>query len=84
LEARAWGVPGAASHTSSLPEVIGKAGILVDPYEVDNIAHGIYRGLTDVDLRNKLIQCGFKPAQKFSWKRTAYKTVAQYEEAFKI
>jgi len=67
LEAMASGTPVVTSNVSSLPEVAGDAAVLVDPYEPEAIADGIYRVLTDESLRRSLRQRGLARAQQFSW-----------------
>ncbi len=67
LEAMASGTPVVTSNVSSLPEVTGDAAELVDPYEPQAIADGIYRVLTDVDLRRDLRRKGLARAHQFSW-----------------
>jgi len=79
LEAMACGVPVVTSNTSSLPEVAGKAGVLVNPQESEAIAGGIEKAL---DQASELREKGFKQAQKFSWKKTAEQTLAVYREVY--
>ncbi|MBS1819824.1 MAG: glycosyltransferase family 4 protein [Acidobacteria bacterium] len=67
LEAMASGTPVVTSNVSSLPEVAGDAAELVDPYTPESIADGIYRVLTDVDLRRSLRRKGLARAHQFSW-----------------
>ena len=67
LEAMASGTPVVTSNVSSLPEVAGDAAVLVDPYSPEAIADGIYRVLTDEDLRDQLRVKGPLRAQQFSW-----------------
>ncbi|MGC4085242.1 MAG: glycosyltransferase family 1 protein [Vicinamibacterales bacterium] len=67
LEAMASGTPVVTSNLSSLPEVTGDAAQLVDPYDPQSIADGIYRVLTDVDLRRTLRTKGLARAHQFSW-----------------
>lgn len=67
LEAMASGTPVVTSNISSLPEVAGDAAQLVDPYDPEAIADGIYRVLTDVDLRRDLRRRGIARARQFSW-----------------
>ncbi len=67
LEAMASGTPVVTSNVSSLPEVAGDAALLVDPYDPDAIADGIYRVLTDEALRRGLRQKGLARARQFSW-----------------
>ena len=71
LEAQACEVPLLASETSSLPEVVGDGGLLVDPLDVSAITQGLLRLLTDVDLCQRLCANGCKNLQRFSWNKTA-------------
>jgi glycosyltransferase involved in cell wall biosynthesis len=67
LEAMASGTPVVTSNVSSLPEVAGDAAVLVDPYDPQAIADGIYRVLTDDSLRHDLKRRGLDRATQFSW-----------------
>jgi glycosyltransferase involved in cell wall biosynthesis len=67
LEAMASGTPVVTSNVSSLPEVAGDAAVLVDPLSPEAIADGIYRVLTDGDLRRSLSERGLARARQFSW-----------------
>jgi glycosyltransferase involved in cell wall biosynthesis len=67
LEAMASGTPVVTSNVSSLPEVVGDAAVLVDPYDPHAIADGIYRVLTDQQLRRDLARKGVARARQFSW-----------------
>jgi len=80
LEAMACGTPVVASKTTSLPEVIGDAGVLVDPHSPDEIADALTEVLSDSGLRNHLIERGLKRAARFTWAKTAEKTLRLYEE----
>jgi len=71
LEAMASGTPVIASKVTSLPEVAGKAGILVDPCDIEEIAHAMYKVLSDRRHRDRLAASGKKRAQEFSWEKTA-------------
>ncbi|MBN1246169.1 MAG: glycosyltransferase family 4 protein [Anaerolineae bacterium] len=71
LEAQACGTPLLTSTTSSLPEVTGDGGVLVDPEQVDAIAGGLQRLLTDAELRERLIARGFENLRRFSWTKAA-------------
>lgn len=80
LEAMACGTPVITSNTSSLPEVVGDAGIMVNPNSVDELTQAIHRVLTDEKLRSDMIHKGPKQAKKFSWEKTAQETLKVYEE----
>jgi glycosyltransferase involved in cell wall biosynthesis len=81
LEAMACGTPVLTSNVCSLPEVVGDAAILVDPYDVDAIADGIRRIAGETDLRTELKRKGLAQARKFSWDQTACKTRQVLEAA---
>ncbi len=70
LEAMASGTPVVTSNVSSLPEVAGDAAVLVDPYDPRAIADGIYRVLTDEQLRKDLRHKGVARAGQFSWEQS--------------
>jgi glycosyltransferase involved in cell wall biosynthesis len=80
LEAMACGTPVVASKRSSLPEVVGEAGLLVDPLDVTAIADAMAQVLADEDLHQRLSQSGHRQAAKFSWGETAAKLVELYQE----
>jgi glycosyltransferase involved in cell wall biosynthesis len=71
LEAMACGTPVVTSNTTSLPEVVGDAALLVDPTDVGAIAAALSRLLDDPVLRQRLRQAGIERARGFTWKRTA-------------
>lgn len=79
LEAMACGAPVICSNTSSLPEVVGDAALLIDPRDPSDIANAIARVLTDQHLRDELRAKGFAQAAKFSWERAARETLAVYQ-----
>jgi glycosyltransferase involved in cell wall biosynthesis len=78
LEAMACGTPVVTSRLSSLPEVVGDAALLVDPYEVDEIADGLERVLADDELRARLVERGIARAATFSWERSVRALHASY------
>lgn len=80
LEAMACGCPVVASKTSSLPEVVGNAGILVNPHDVDDISNKMYETLTNEGLREELSRMGSERAKLFSWEKVAKETLKVYEE----
>lgn len=71
LEAMRCGVPVIASNNSSLPEIVGNGGILVDPDKPDEIYRAMKEALSRKKLREKLIALGQKKAMEFNWQRTA-------------
>jgi len=79
LEAMANHTPVIASNTSSLPEVLDDAAVLVNPENVFDIARGMKLILSDELLRQKLIQKGIEQVAKFSWKLAAQNVLQTYE-----
>lgn len=79
LEAMACGAPVLVANRSSLPEVVGDAGMMVEP-EPAALADGMRRLLADNDLRAMLRQRGLARAARFSWSRTAAETLAVYHQ----
>jgi glycosyltransferase involved in cell wall biosynthesis len=72
LEAMACGTPVVTSNKSSLPEVVGDAGLLVDPLDVDALTSALDRLLTDPELSSALIRRGIVRSKSFTWERTAH------------
>lgn len=79
LEAMACGTPVLASNRTSLPEVIGDAGLLVEP-EPGELARGMRRLLSEPALRQELRERGLRRAAQFSWRRTAAETLQIYRQ----
>ncbi len=79
LEAMACGAPVLCSYASSLPEVVGNAALMVDPYSFIEIADGLRKLLGNPPLRRRLSQYGQARASTFSWDRTARATLRVYE-----
>ena len=79
LEALACGAPVVASNRSALPEVVGQAGLLVDPLDVTAIAMAMSRVLADEALRQELGRAGRIQAAKFSWTDMATKLLNLYQ-----
>lgn len=78
LEAMACGTPVVVSNVSALPEIVGDAGLLVDPYDIEQLAVAMWRAVTDSELRQNLIAKGLKRASFFSWDRAAKETLELY------
>ena len=82
VEAMSVGVPVVTSNISSMPEIVGNAAELVDPYNVNSIKQGILKILTDSNLRSYLTNAGIQKSKNFSWEKAAKKTLNVFEEAF--
>lgn len=80
-EAMACGTPVITSKVSSLPEVAGDAGLLVDPLDVGEIGGAMRRVAENEDLRADLSQRGIERAKMFSWRRSAEQTLDTYRKA---
>lgn len=80
IEAMACGIPVIASNATSLPEVIGDAGILVRPNNIDDLSSAIVQVLTKPLLKNEMCKKSLERAKFFSWDKTAQETLAIYEE----
>ncbi len=83
LEAMASKTPVITSSRSSLPEVVGDSGILVNPDDIDGLACAMHEVLVDEGLREDLIRKGLKRARMFSWEKTARETLGIYEVVLK-
>jgi len=82
LEAMACGTPLLVSNVSSIPEVVESAALLFDPYDINEMANAINRGIIDENLRQKLIQKGFERVKKYSWKYSAKELLSAFEEIY--
>lgn len=76
LEAMACGVPIVTSDKGAIPEVVGEAALMVDPQKVKDIAGAINLVLENSDLRQALVEKGYRQVAQFSWIATAKKTLA--------
>jgi glycosyltransferase involved in cell wall biosynthesis len=81
LEAMRCGAPVIVGDRTSLPEVVGTAGLLVDPFDVDALAAAIEKVINDSDLRAQLSVKGLERAKLFDWRETARQTLAIYHKA---
>jgi glycosyltransferase involved in cell wall biosynthesis len=79
LEAMAAGTPIVSSNAASLPEVVGDAGLLVSPYDIDGLAEAIKNIISRSDIRVPLGEAGRRQAQQFTWSATARATLRVYE-----
>jgi glycosyltransferase involved in cell wall biosynthesis len=80
LEAMACGCPVVTTNTSSLPEVVGEAGIMVNPYDTHSLVQAMRRVLTDDKLRDSVVRKGLEQSKKFSWEKTAELTRQAYNK----
>jgi glycosyltransferase involved in cell wall biosynthesis len=80
LEAMACGIPVIASDRSSLPEVVGEGGILVEPTDAETLADAMELLLVDDALRVELRRRALAQAARFSWRQTALETLAVYRK----
>jgi glycosyltransferase involved in cell wall biosynthesis len=78
LEAMACGTPVVVANRASLPEVVGPAGLLVDPEDPRDIADKLSRVLSETALRERMRRDGFTQASRFTWQHTARATLAVY------
>lgn len=83
LEAMACGCPVITSNTSSLPEVVGDAGVTVDPYDDKALADEMHRILSNDGFKTELSKKSLERAELFSWRQTAKETWNVYEEVSK-
>ena len=81
LEAMACGTPVIASRAASIPEVVGDAGILLDPLDVPTWTDAIVSVINDDDRRSAMRAKGLARAAQFTWQRTARLTAAAYHSA---
>jgi len=80
LEAMAHGTPVVTSNTSSLPEVVGNAALMVNPENVFEIKRALHQALLDSDVRAQMKQRGCEQAQRFSWVSSVARILEIYRE----
>ncbi len=78
LEAMPHGLPVVSSNSSCLPEVLGKAAIYFDPYNIDDMTNKLRQVLNKKELKEELIQEGKKQIGKYSWDKMGRETVRVY------
>ncbi|MDJ0744592.1 MAG: glycosyltransferase family 1 protein [Xenococcaceae cyanobacterium MO_167.B27] len=81
LEAMQCGTPVISSNTSSLPEVVGNAGITINPKDKDELCQALLNIINDSNLRDSLSKKGIARAKRFSWKKCAEETIKVYQLA---
>ncbi|MFH0964196.1 MAG: glycosyltransferase family 1 protein [Planctomycetota bacterium] len=81
LEAMACGLAVVGSNCASVPEIIGDAGLTVDPSDIGALAEALRRVLKDEPLRRELLRKGFERVRHFSWERSARGVLAVLREA---
>jgi glycosyltransferase involved in cell wall biosynthesis len=79
LEAMQCGVPVITSNTSSLPEVVGNAGVMLDPEDADGLCDNILQVYRDSSLRAELSKRSLARARDFSWRKCTEETIAAYK-----
>jgi len=80
LESLACGTPVVGSDVSSIPEVVGDAGVLLSPDDAEGMAGALIQLATDDDFRAELSRRALAQAARFSWERTARETLAAYRD----
>ena len=80
LEAMASGTPVIASNGTAIPEIVGDAGLTVDPADVEGLADSLHSVITDRRLRDSLVRRGYERARSFTWERAARDTVKVLED----
>jgi len=81
LEALACGTPVVGSGVSSIPEVVGDAGVLLPPDDAEGMAGALIQLATDEGFRTEMSHRALAQAAHFSWERTARETLAAYQES---
>jgi glycosyltransferase involved in cell wall biosynthesis len=80
VEAMACGTPVVTSNTSALAEVVGGSGVLIDPYNPEEIAHKVNLIITDKKLRASLSEAGKERAGQFCWDKAARELIKAFQE----
>lgn len=79
LEAMHYGCPVIASNNSSIPEVVGNAGLLFEPTSSDELLANLDKVLNDMKLKNTLVDLGYQRESEFSWDKCAQETFNFYK-----
>jgi glycosyltransferase involved in cell wall biosynthesis len=72
------------SNISSLPEVAGDAGLLVNPLDLAELTQAMRQVLSDSEIRQRMRAGGLGQARQFTWEKTACRTLQVYEEAYAL
>ncbi|MBD3330159.1 glycosyltransferase [Candidatus Peregrinibacteria bacterium] len=80
LEAMKCGCPVISSHISSMKEVVGQAGLIIDPKNINDVASAMIKLSKNKKLRDKLIKRGFAQSKKFNWEKSAKKMLNIFKE----
>lgn len=79
IEAMACGIPIIASNLTSIPEVVGDAAMLINPYDIEELSNAMYHIIENKTLENQLIKKSLLRSSHFNWIKTAEKTKKAYE-----
>jgi len=82
LEAMACGAPIITSNTSSLPEVVGDAALLINPHNTGELSGAIMRILENKQLQEELRQKGYERVKEYSWPTSAHKMLSVYQKLY--
>ena len=82
LEAMACETPVVVSACGALPEVVGKAGLFVDPHQAEDLARALNDCLRDTDLRHSLVEGGLQQVQRFSWHASSEQVYTVLRESY--
>lgn len=84
LEAMLLGCPVVCANAASIPEIVGNAALMVDPFSIESIADGIYEVLDNNQIRNSLIEKGVIQAKKYNWDKTVKGLVSVIEQCVNV
>jgi glycosyltransferase involved in cell wall biosynthesis len=79
MEAMKCGAPVIASNTSSIPEFVGRSGMLFNPRDTDDMTNAILNVLTNEEFRGEIARYGLEHSHNFSWENVVVKAMAAYE-----
>ncbi|NMM61580.1 glycosyltransferase family 4 protein [Clostridium sp. P21] len=80
IEAMSCGIPVIGSNSTSVPEVLGNSGLLIDPNNIDELCNSMLKILYDKNLREELILSGLVRSSKLTWEKTAKQTLLAYDK----